>query len=364
MLKLDQGAAGRTRRPPIKRSPRPRWQILLGLLMSAGIVALVVVNQAWLRDALNLARAAQPLWLVAALAVILTSYLVSGQVLRVTLRLLGHRFGTLRAWITALVAILISQSVPAGGVGGYAFLVSAFKRRGVASGPAALAATLEALSYAGAMILIAVFSLIYLAIHTLATGAAGAPILVPLLVGLGVAAAIAGAAVASTQSETMLAGRLLVVQRVAKRLLGRSWSDGWASEMAAKVAHGRALIVGHRRMLGLLVCIQLIALCGHSLAMLLILLSLGVHTGFAVVLAAFGAALVTSLFNVLPGGGGTIETILAAVLGFLAVGPAAIPAAIIFRLLNFWLLLPAAAAGYALLMRERRLERIDKAPCL
>ena len=66
----------------------------------------------------------------------------------------------------------------------------------------------------------------------------------------------------------------------------------------------------------------------------------------------FGAALVTSLFNVLPGGGGTIETILAAVLGFLAVGPAAVPAAVIFRLLNFWLLLPAVALAYAWLMHH------------
>ena len=41
------------------------------------------------------------------------------------------------------------------------------------------------------------------------------------------------------------------------------------------------------------------------------------------------------------------------VLGFLAVGPAAVPAAIIFRLLNFWLLLPPAALGYAWLMRRR-----------
>jgi len=71
-------------------------------------------------------------------------------------------------------------------------------------------------------------------------------------------------------------------------------------------------------------------------------------------LAAFGAALVTSLFNVLAGGGGTIETILAAVLGFLGVGPAAVPAAVIFRLLNFWLLLPLAGFAYAWLTREPR----------
>jgi uncharacterized protein (TIRG00374 family) len=136
------------------------------------------------------------------------------------------------------------------------------------------------------------------------------------------------------------------------RVRPRAHSLDWPSRLTAQIARGRALIVENRRTLVLLIGIQLTALCGHSLAMLLILVSLGVHTSFAVVLTAFGAALITSLLNVLPEGGGTIETILAAVLGLLGAGPAAIPAAIIFRLLNFWLLLPFAALAYAWMIYE------------
>lgn len=328
-----------------------RWRLALGLLLSAGVVALVVRSWPELLAAIGLARDAQPSWLLAALAVILASYMLSGQVLRLALAPSGHRLSSLRAWLTALVAILISQSVPAGGVGSYAFLVSAFRRRGVALGTTALVASLEMISYALAMALIALFSLIYLLVHVAATGAAGGAFVLPLLVGLALLAGLVAGAAALTRNLPALARRLQGLHARLARLRRRPCNVGWGAAMAARVAQARALIGAHRRMLALLVGIQLAALCGHSLAMLLILLSLGVHASFAVVLAAFGAALITSLFNVLPGGGGTIETILAAVLGFLAVGPAAVPAAIIFRLLNFWLLLPLAAPAYAWIMR-------------
>ena len=84
--------------------------------MSAAIVVLVILKRAWLLEALSLALNAQPRWLLAALGVILASYMVSGQVFRVALRPQGHHIGTFRAWMTALVAIMISQSMPAGGV--------------------------------------------------------------------------------------------------------------------------------------------------------------------------------------------------------------------------------------------------------
>jgi uncharacterized membrane protein YbhN (UPF0104 family) len=71
-----------------------------------------------------------------------------------------------------------------------------------------------------------------------------------------------------------------------------------------------------------------------------------------VALAAFGVALITSTFNVLPGGGGTVETVLGAVLLHFGVGAAAVPAAVLFRLLNFWALLPLAIGGYSWLTRD------------
>jgi uncharacterized protein (TIRG00374 family) len=86
--------------------------------------------------------------------------------------------------------------------------------------------------------------------------------------------------------------------------------------------------------------------------MLLVLHALGTDVSFAVVLSAFGVALVTSTFNVLPGGGGTVEAALVAVLSQMGVGPAAVPAAIIFRLFNYWLAAPIAAICYHWLMNE------------
>ncbi|MDQ2997587.1 MAG: lysylphosphatidylglycerol synthase domain-containing protein, partial [Chloroflexota bacterium] len=107
-------------------------------------------------------------------------------------------------------------------------------------------------------------------------------------------------------------------------------------------------------MIVLQVVIQLIALSGHSLGLYLVLRSLDASPGFLTVLAAVGIALLTSTINLLPGGGGTVEAALVAVLVQLGAGSAAIPAAIVFRLLNFWVMLPIAASCYAWLAHGRR----------
>jgi uncharacterized protein (TIRG00374 family) len=96
----------------------------------------------------------------------------------------------------------------------------------------------------------------------------------------------------------------------------------------------------------MLVLIQLAALTVHSLAMLTVLWGLGVKTSIFVVMTAFGIALITSTFNVLPGGGGTVEAVLVLTLTQLGVETEAYIAAVIFRLLNFWLMTPIAAICY------------------
>ena len=63
--------------------------------------------------------------------------------------------------------------------------------------------------------------------------------------------------------------------------------------------------------------------------------------------------MITSTFNVLPGGGGTVEAVLALTLSQLGAGDEAIAAAVVFRVLNFWVLIPVAIVCYRWLMRER-----------
>ena len=326
--------------------PQSRWKLLSSAVISLVILVLAYLNRAWIGGAFGLLREARPGWLVVAFVLIGLSYLISSQVFNVVLHSLGYQMGVLRLWATALVAIIISQSVPAGGVGSYAFLISNFNRRGVSSGEAALIASLETLSYAVAMLLMFSFSLIFLTFHGMVTGDAS------YVAGIVAGSVIVGVAFLLTRPEATLKRWLSALQRRIGRLFGHAWSGAWAENLIAELVTGRNLLASRRRDVLLLVLIQLTALTGHSLAMLLVLYALGVNVSLWAVATAFGVALITSTFNVLPGGGGTVETALVAVLTQLGAGLAAVPAAIIFRLFNFWLLAPVAAACYHWLMHE------------
>lgn len=322
------------------------WRIATSVLMSLSIFVLAYQNRGWLLEAFATVRETNPYWMAGALGVILLSYFITSQVLTWALRRQGYHLGLVRMWAVGLVAIVISQSVPAGGVGSYAFLVGSFRRRGVRSGQATLVASLEVVSYVSTMIVIFLFSLLFLTARGLATGytsyfAAGAALLF-----------IAGFIFVLTRSEVQLALWLLKIKDSVAHLLHREWDDTWVLHKVRELAHGRSLFASRRRDVLWLMLIQFAGLSGHSLAMLMVLRGLGVQTNFMVVLASFGIALITSTFNVLPGGGGTVEAALITILTQLGIGVLAVPAAIIFRLFNFWLMLPLSAVCYYWLVHE------------
>jgi uncharacterized protein (TIRG00374 family) len=325
-----------------------RWQIALSVFLTIGVIVLAYIKRERIVLAFASLREAQPSWLLLALALEIFGFFCASQVYYRILRSLGYDFGQLRLWGTGLVTIILSQSVPAGGVASYAFLVQNFRRRGVPPGHATLVASLEALSYAGAMLLLFGFSLGYLVIRT---GLAAAEDARTSLIAAGVAVAvISGAVFLLTREQETLTYWLLALKNSVARLLRRNWSDAPIHKLVDELARGRALIAARRGELALLVLIQLAALVVHSLAMLVVLHSLGVTTSLFVVMTAFGIALITSTFNVLPGGGGTVEAVLVLSLTQLGVGEQAYVAAVIFRMLNFWLFTPVAAVCYRLLM--------------
>src|SRR5689334_10373096 len=143
-----------------------RWQFAFSVLLTIGVLILAYIKRDRISQALAQLREVQPIWLVLAFSLELLGFFVASQVYYRALRSLGYNFSALRLWATALVAIILSQSVPAGGIASYAFMVQSFRRRGVPPGHAALVATLEALSYAGGMLLLFGFSLAYLIFRT------------------------------------------------------------------------------------------------------------------------------------------------------------------------------------------------------
>lgn len=324
---------------------RRSTSLLLSVVGSLALVTFLWLNWTWIADALTLVRDARLSLLSGALALIFVSYLISSQVFHVVLRSLGRDLGILRLWTTTVTAIVISQSIPAGGAGSYAFLLDAFKRRRVPAGEAALLAALEALSYVGAMALVGVFSMTYMLFQVVDGSSAGGTASVAAAALLGAVSLAGGVAVMTRDELTLRAWSAPVGRAIAR--LRRLPDDGSQMErIVGELVRGRSLLAERPSTVVLLVAIQIAALAGHSLALMLILVSLGASATFGIAVAAFGVALLTSTFNVLPGGGGTVETALAAVLMELAIGPAAIPAAILFRLLNFWALMPIAIAGY------------------
>ncbi|GAB4207356.1 MAG: lysylphosphatidylglycerol synthase transmembrane domain-containing protein [Roseiflexaceae bacterium] len=325
------------------------WQIAISVALTVGVVILAVLNRHQIVEAVGLLDEIQPIWLVLALALVLLGYFMSSQIYHRALRSLGHRFSTLRLWAMTLVAILLSQSVPAGGVASYAFLVQSFRRRNVPDGHAALLASLEALSYAVAMVLLFVFSLFYL-VFQYGAGMAAPATLLAAVVGIGV---ISMVLFVLTRDQAVLTRWLLGAQQGLARLLRRSWGTAGVERLIEEVVHARAMIAARRSEMVQLVLIQLIALFCHGLAMLVVLYSLGAAVSLGVVMAAFGIALVSSTFNVLPGGGGTVEAVLVITLQSMGVGSQALTAAVIFRLLNFWLMLPVGAVCYRAVMHGR-----------
>lgn len=322
--------------------PARRWQLIISIALTIGVAILAFINRNKVLSAFALLEQAKLVWIVVAIGLELASFFISSQVYTPALHSLGYRFSMFRLWAMTLVAIVFSQSFPAGGVASYAFLVQAFRRKGVASGHAALLASLEALSYATAMVLLFCFSLFFI-IFKEGLSAAGGPSLIAAVVALVV---IGTATFLLTRPQEVLQPWLLRVKNGVARRLRREWSDEPISKIVDDLARGRALITDQPRQMALLVGLQLLALTGHSLTMLAVLHSLGVTTSIFVVMASFGIALVSSTFNVLPGGGGTVETAIAVALQSLGVSEAAITAAVIFRLLNFWLLTPVAFVFY------------------
>lgn len=328
----------------IHRTP---WRYVAGAALLVALFELLGHNWLKLHTALQLAQHATLHGLALAVAAIVGGFLCAGQIYGYVLRTLGYRARALWLSANALVTILLGQTIPAGSLGSYAFLTVSLRRRGTPAASVALLASMELLSWMGAMLLLFCYGLAYMLLtaHGSAASACypGAACALALL---------GGALYAGSRSRATLHGWALRAKRGVERVLGLRWPDALAARAVDEFDANRRMILERPRRVLLLVGLQLTIFALHSAALWAVLWSMGVVVAPAALLAAYGLAGIVSTFTVLPGGGGAVEAALTLALGAQGVPvEAAFGATLLFRLFSFWLLLPIGALCYRLLLR-------------
>ena len=325
------------------------WTYLLSAVLIAALATLVIRDWAHIRvkalEALVLVRQARPIWLALAALAVLTGFMCAGQIYGRVLSTLGFRAPPLWLSAAAMVTILLSQALPVGTVASYAFLTTSLRRRGVPATSVAVIASLELLSWGGAMLILFVYGMIYVLATTSNSSVAGAS-----LTGFATVVLLIGAYVfVGSRPRDTLHSWAMGAKRAIERVFGPIWQDSQVHRMVEELTHNRRLMVEQPARVLLLICLQLTIFTLHSVALLAILHGLGVPIAPLAALAAYGLALIVSTYTLLPAGGGTVEAALTVALTVQGVPlEAALGATVLFRLFSFWLLLPSMRATPAM----------------
>jgi len=256
-----------------------------------------------------------------------------------------------RAWRPVIAAQLSGNAVgrilPGGGATSTAMSASMLRRAGVDVGEAA-----AAFGTSTVLQLATTFALPVLALPAIA---AGAPINRGLATAAYLGAAVfvlllgAGAAVLVTDRPLELAGR--AVQWALNRTLRRRDRIADLPERLLDVRNFIRTTLGDRWRGALLAAV------GNTgfdyLALLAALRAVGADPRPSLVLLAYTAAEVLALVPVTPGGLGFVEAGLVGTLGLAGVPAAdALAATLLYRIVAFWLPLPAGGAAYLLFRRR------------
>jgi putative heme transporter len=329
------------------------WAFLVSGMLLATLLVIVIRNWAHIQikasQALALIHAARPGWLALAALAILAGFLCAGQIYGRVLATLGYKAPSIWLSAAAMVTMLLSQALPFGTVASYAFLTTSLRKRAVPTSSVAVIASLELLSWGGAMLILFIYGMVYVLITTsngtLARASLSGFATVVVLIG--------GYLYLGTRPRDTLHTWAMNVKRLIERMFGPTWHDSQVQRMVDEITHNRQLMADQPWRVLSLILLQLIIFTLHSLALLAILHGLGVMIGPLATLAAYGLALIVSTYTVLPAGGGTVEAALTVGLTIQGVPlEAALGATVLFRLFSFWLLLPLGALCYRTIMRD------------
>lgn len=293
---------------------------LLGGAMLAAVIGLAL-RFSDVESFARLLTQAQPLWLVAAVAVQLLTYVAQGQIFRMVLQAGAQHLSLGDAARLSLMKLFVDQALPSSGISGAFAAVASFTRMGFAR-PAVLACLVLDLSgYFLAYVVSVGVALVVLMLQGHATAT---------VVGLGLVF------IAVSLALAVLTPRLAVHSRLAAHVPGKRFAI--VRKAISLVTGADKQLVGNRSLLARVTLLELAIIVLDSTTLWLLVLALGVAAAPMGLFAAFMLASVLRSIGVVPGGLGAFEAAAVVSLHWIGVDIAvALSATLLFRGLTFWL---------------------------
>lgn len=171
--------------PDNERRPRPWRTALFAVVVLAALVA-VVLHFGDFQRFVEMARKAQPLWMIAAVGLQVTTYLFLALGWSAVLAKAGKPLSLRPLFRIALVKLFIDQVVPAAGMSGNVLLVERLRAAGTPKGAAVSTLLVSVLGYYSAYAVLALVMMVALWLHHAAKAIVVGPVTAFLVVALAV----------------------------------------------------------------------------------------------------------------------------------------------------------------------------------
>lgn len=305
----------------IRSTLKMRWPSLLVGIALVAAVAAAALGRSEEREIWDLARRAEPAWLLAALLAQAATYVAQAQIWRRVAGAAGVPVPLGLASKLSLAKLFVDQAVPTSGVSGTLLFANALERRGVARHVLTAAVSVNLVSYFAAYIMCMLAALAAARLE----GHAGFPVLAAAAVFIAASSAFAAALWALSGPE---GGTLVRRVRRVPLLAG-----------AARHLAGADRGLAHDpRILRDAVLLQAAIVVLDAATVWTLLAALGSHAPAGGVFASFVLSSMLRSISFVPGGLGVFEAASVVTLKLAGVPlPAALSATLLFRALSFWL---------------------------
>jgi Mg2+-importing ATPase len=293
---------------------------LFGALVLAGAIA-AAIHFSEARQFVQLAKRAEPAWLLVALALQLATYFAEGEVWQLIARRTGAEVPRVATVELALAKLFVDQAVPSAGISGTLVIARSLERRGVERPAVAAGMVVDSASYHLTYVACLAAALVVTIVHHQANR-------------LVVFAATGFTLFALTVARFVLA---LPGQR-AEKLKRKLARFRRLERVLAPFADADSTLAREPRVLIVACLFQLAIFLLDAASVWVLILASGSYASPGGVYASFMISTLFRTIGILPGGLGTYEASSLLTLRIIGVElPVALSATLLFRGLSFWL---------------------------